>query len=48
MVGKKSVNSDVDDDLAGYSTNQVATEVAASLLLSAHLHSNALLCGKLN
>ena len=44
----RSVNSDVDDDIAGCSTNQVATEMAASLLLSTYLHANALLCGKLN
>ena len=36
------------DDVAGYSTNQVAAEVAASLLLSTHLYSNAVLCGKFN
>ena len=49
MVEKsvRSVNSDVDDDIAGCSTNQVATEMAASLLLSAYLHANALLCGEL-
>ena len=31
---------------AGYSTNQMATAMVATVLLSAHLHAYALLCGK--